>query len=336
MPLVIYKRKGGKIYNYRGTINGERLRGSTGTAKKAIAERFVSRLEEEHWKGNFDGPQAILRFSDAAELYRKAQRSHRFLDLVEDYWKDTLVKEITSGAVRKAALELYPNATGATRNRHVIVPTQAVINHAADLELCPNLKVKRFPENYKVKTPVDWEWVQSFMAAANPHIGALCCFMFLTGARITEAINVLWADVDLAKRRAIIRQTKVGKERNAHMPPVLVAAIANIQSNRNPEDKVFKYSTRSTAEPQWEKVCTRAKIPYRSFHCCRHGFATALLHKGVDPITVAKLGGWASAQHVFQTYGHAMSDDTLANLIADAGMTHDNVVAIDYSKKSNA
>lgn len=336
MPLVIYKRKGGKIYHYRGTINGKRLRGTTGTAKKAIAERFISQLEEKHWKGDFDGPQAILRFSDAAAAYRKAEKSHRFLEMVEDYWKDTLVKKITSGAVRQAALALYPKATGATRNRHVIVPTQAVINHAASLDMCSRLKVERFPEIYKIKTPVDWEWVKAFMAVANPHIGALCCFMFLTGARITEAIELRWGEVDLYKRRAKIRQTKIGDERNAHLPPVLVAAIANIQSNRNPEDKVFKYSTRSTAEPQWEKVCTRAKIPYRSFHCCRHGFATSLLHKGVDPITVAKLGGWKSAQHVFETYGHAMSDDTLANLIADAGMTHDIVSEIDYDEKSSA
>jgi integrase len=333
MPLTLYKR--GKIFHYRGTINGQRLRGSTGTAKKAIAERFISQLEEKHWKGDFDGPGAILRFSDAAELYRKAQKSHRFLDLVEDYWRDTLVKKITSGAVRQAALSLYPTATGATRNRHVIVPTQAVINHAASLELCPRLKVDRFTENYKVKTPATWEWVSSFMAVANPHIAALCCFMFLTGARISEAIDLRWADVDLQKRRAKIRQTKIGDERSAHLPPVLVAAIANIQSNREPDAKVFKYSTRSTAEPQWEKVCKRAKIPYLSFHCCRHGFATALLHSGVDPITVAKLGGWKSAQHVFETYGHAMNDDTLADKIVGTQKAHDNIVPIDYTKKSS-
>lgn len=125
MPLILYKR--GKIYHYRGTINGQRLRGSTSTAKKAIAERYISQLEEEHWKGTFDGPGAVLRFSDAAILYRQAQKSTRFLDAIEDYWKDTLVKDINSGMVRKAAIALYPNAKAATRNRHVIVPTQAVM-----------------------------------------------------------------------------------------------------------------------------------------------------------------------------------------------------------------
>ena len=41
--------------------------------------------------------------------------------------------------------------------------------------------------------PATWAWVQSFMAVASPHLGALACFMFLTGARISEALAVTWA-----------------------------------------------------------------------------------------------------------------------------------------------
>lgn len=319
MPLTVYKR--GEIYHYRGTVAGRRFRGSTGTKDKKTAQRVAAEIEARQWKGHLDGPEAILTFAQAAILYRNAGKSERFLDPIEVYWKDTPVKNITSGAVRNAAITLYPKAKGSTRNRHVIVPTQAIINHAAELELCRPLKVTRFPSETKKKKPITWRWVQCFMANANPHLGALCCFMFLTGARVSEAINVLWEDVDLGARRVLIRQTKVGSERYAHMPPELVIAIANIQSNRQPEEKVFKYSTRDTAKPQWNKVIKRAGIEYLTYHSCRHGFATALLHKKVDPITVSKLGGWKSAQHVFDTYGHAMNDDTLANLITDTQET---------------
>lgn len=317
MPLTLYKR--GEIWHYRGTVDGERLRGSTKASDKKIAQRIAAEIEAKHWKRSLDGPEAFLTFAQAAILYRKAGKPERFLDKIEDYWKDTLVKHITSGAVRNAAITLCPNAKGATRNRHVIVPTQAVINHAAELELCHPLKVRRFPVETKAKKPVTWEWVQAFMAHANPHLGALCCFMFLTNARVTEAINVMWDDVDLAQRRVTIRQTKIGDERRVHMPAELVAAIARIEGER--KGKVFKYSTRDTAKPQWEKAIKRAGIERLTYHCCRHGFATSLLHKGIDPITVAKLGGWKSTQHVMQTYGHAMDDDTLANLLTDTNLT---------------
>lgn len=317
MPLKLYRRDGGKIWHYSGTVAGRRLRGSTRTETKATAQRIIAELEAQQWKGHLDGPSSVLTFARASMIYREAGKPTRFLDKIETYWRETLVKDITSGAVRQAAISICPTASGATRNRHVIVPTQAIINHAAELELCTHLKVKRFPVETKAKEPATWEWVKAFMAHANEHLGALCCFMFLTGARISEALDLRWSDVDLGDAKARIRQTKIGDERIAHLPPALVVAIANIKSNREPSAKVFQYSSRHTAKAQWLKPPKRANIKLLTFHACRHGFATALLHKGVDPITVAKLGGWKTPEHVFRTYGHAQDDETLANLISD-------------------
>ncbi|KSV84520.1 hypothetical protein N183_11885 [Sinorhizobium sp. Sb3] len=315
MSLVIYRR--GKIWHYRGTIAHRRLRGSTFTADKETAERIVAQRESTEWKSELYGPEAVLTFSQAVSLYLDAQKSDRFLVKLVSYWKDTLVRSINSGKVRQAAIALYPNATAATRNRQVIVPMQAVINHAAAMDLCRHLKVPHFKAEKKEREPATWEWVQKFMAHANPHLGALCCFMFLTGARISESLNVRWKDIDFATRKVLIRQTKVGAERRAHLPAVLVAAIANIQSNREPKAKTFKYSTLQSAKSPWRRAIERAGIKPLTYHACRHGFATSMLHKGVDPITVAKLGGWKSAQHVFATYGHAMTDETLADRIVE-------------------
>lgn len=332
MPLSLYKR--GKIWHYRGTVAGRRLRGSTGTAEKATAERFVSEIEQRQWKGHFDGPAAVLTFAQAAILYRQAGRATRFLEKIEDYWRDTLVSEINGGAIRRAAIALYPNAKGSTRNRQVVIPTMAIINHAAENDLCQPVRVKRFPVQTKIKTPATWEWVQAFMAHANPHLGALCCFMFLTGARISEAVDVRWGDIDLAAATVLIRQTKIGAEREAHLPTPLIAAIANIEGERTTRGKVFKYSSRDTVMPQWKKVLKRGDLTPLSPHCCRHGFATALLHSGVDPITIAELGGWKSPEHVFRTYGHARKDKTLVNRIIDTPATQTDTVEENNLKKS--
>lgn len=319
MPLKIYRR--GEIWHYRGTVAGRRIRGSTQTSIKARALEIAADRETREWKSSHHGPESVLTFADAAMLYRQADKPTRFLEPIEDYWKDTPVKQITAGAVRQSAIVLHPKTSGATRNRQVIVPTQAIINHAAGMDLCQHLKVERFGVTTKSKEPVTWEWVQKFMAVASPHLGALACFMFLTGARISEALDLRWSDVSLTERRALIRQTKIGAERRAHLPPVLVAAIANIPSNRELSAKVFQYSSRDTAKPLWRAAIRRAKIKPLTYHACRHGFATAMLHAGVDPITVAKLGGWKDAKHVFTTYGHAMNDETLADRISGTPMT---------------
>jgi integrase len=317
MPIRIYKR--GDVWHYRGTVAGRRLRGSTGTSNKETAARIAADLETKYWKHRFDGPSAVLTFAQAAINYRAAGKPARFLERIEDYWKDTLVKDITRGAIRQSALVLYPRASGATRNRQVIVPTQAMINHAAESELCPRIRVPRFKIETKSKIPATLEWVTAFMAHSSPHLGGLALFMFLTGARVSEALAVQWEDIDFRAKTVLIRQTKLGNERRAHLPPPLIVALVNIKRVKG--RGVFWYATRNNALMVWRRTARRAKITPLSFHSCRHGFATALLHAGVDPVTIAKRGGWKSARHVFETYGHANDDTTITDRISGTNLT---------------
>jgi integrase len=313
MPIKIYKR--GDIWHYRGTVAGRLLRGSTKTARKEVAQRIAAELEARHWKGHFDGPSSVLTFAQAAMLYRAAGKQDRFLRPIEDHWKDTPVKAITAGAIRQSAIALYPIAGPATRNRQAIVPTQAIINHAASHELCPHIRVPRFPVARKAKTPATWEWVQAFMAhATKPNLAALACFMFLTGARISQALAVTWDDVDFKARKVRIRATAKGDDdRLAHMPPELIAALANIGGERKGE--LFSFKSRGNCKTQWAGAIRRAGIAPLSYHRCRHGFATGLLDKGVSPITVAKRGGWKDARHVFETYGHDVAADDVTEVL---------------------
>ncbi|WP_234894213.1 tyrosine-type recombinase/integrase [Sinorhizobium fredii] len=272
-----------------------------------------------------------MTFADAAIAYREAGKSTRFLERVEDYWKNTLVRDITAAAVKAAARKLYASAGAATRNRQVIVPTQAVINFAAENDWCAHLKVKRFKVDAKIKEPATLAWVEAFVAHASPHLGALCLFMFATGARIGEAVSIVWDDIDLAAGAARIRQTKTGDERIAHLPPRLVAAIANIPSNRNPTDRVFRYVNRESVRKPWDKACERAGIKKLSPHCCRHGFATTMLQAGVDVKTVAALGGWKDVATLVRVYAHAQGDRTLTNVIFGTNLTQ-----ADDEKASNS
>jgi integrase len=211
MPIKLYQR--GKVWHYRGTVAGRRLRGSCQTTNKDIAARQVAEIETKQWKYNFDGPQAVITFAQVALMYRAAGKPTRFLALIEDYWKDTLVKDINQGAIRKMAIDLYPRAATATRNRQAIVPCQAIINYAADSELCPHIKVKRFKTEKKVKEPFTLEWVTTFRQYASPQLGALALFMFVTGARVSEALRVQWDDIDFKAKTVTIRKTKIGEGR---------------------------------------------------------------------------------------------------------------------------
>jgi integrase len=104
------------------------------------------------------------------------------------------------------------------------------------LEWCAPIKVKRFKSATKTKVPATKEWIKAFADQARldglPHLSALAYFMFGTGARRGEACALLWRDIDLFAKQAVIHQTKVEDTRIAHIPQAVLVAIANIPSNR--------------------------------------------------------------------------------------------------------
>lgn len=336
MPLKLYRRGKNGIFHYRGTIGpaGRRsfMSGSCNTTDKDIAARQIAEMEANYWKGHFDGPEAVLTFGAAARKYRAAGKSVTFLDPVESSLKDTLVKDITEGSVYQMAKELYPNCGGASLNRLVLVPVRAVINHCARSKLCQPLRLKDFEIDAKIKEPATLQWVEAFAANASPHLGAMVLFMYLTGARIGEAVNVRWEDVDLKAQTALIRESKVSKERLSHLPTKLVVALANLP--RMNDRGVFLYKASRDSRSAWDAVIERAGIKHLSPHCCRHGFATGLLRRGVDVVTVAWLGGWKSAAQVLKTYGHANKNPRLTDLLIETKLEHEPSISVENPIKT--
>lgn len=318
MPHTIYRR--GEIWHYRGTVAGRRLRGTCGTSDKGLAQRIAAESEAREWKRHLDGPAAHVTFAQAAIAYRQAEKPTRFLAAIEDHWRDTRLTDITAGAIRQSAIQLCPKGKGATRNRQVIVPTCAIINHAAKLGWCQPVKPDRFDVDAASKPYATAEWVDAFAAQARadslPHLAALCLFMFGTAARLGEAVRLTWADVDLHRRRVVLTGQKPKPwSREAHLPPPVLAALANIGGNRKPDELVFGYAGGGSVKYTWDNVVTRAGIARMTPHSCRHGFATAALRAGLDPKTVAKLGGWKDVATVMKFYAHAREDATLSDAV---------------------
>jgi integrase len=275
------------------------------------------RKRKLYWRRGLDGKEKALTWPKAAALYIGAGKSSRYLTSLTRYWGDAKIADINAGSIRQAGIDLYPSAKNSTRNTQVITPTLAVINHCAELQLCQPLRMKRLKIDTKVKKPVTLEWINAFKAHADRHdIAALAVFLFATGARITEALAVKWGDVDFRGRKVLIRQSKLGNERVAHIPSDLLVSLGNLPRDRDPFAVAY-----TTARDAWDRTVKAAGIEPLTFHSCRHGFATALHHKGVGVKTIAKLGGWKSAKQLFETYLHADEDATITDRLFDEKLT---------------
>jgi integrase len=255
--------------------------------------------------------------------------------MIEDYWKNTLVKDMTAGAIRQSAIDIYPHAAGATRNRQVITPTRAIINHCAELELCAPIRVRKFKIDHKIKKPVLLEWLDCFVVHARPVTAALATFMFATACRISEARRIEWKDIDFQNRTILVRETKAKKERLSHMPQRLLVALANLPRDTKPFGQ-----PETTLRRLWDadiELATKSSEGFErlTFHSCRHGFATAMLREGVDPKTAADLGGWDDITLFMTTYAHAIKDATLTDGLFGTEMTQP-VVSINKIKELKA
>lgn len=306
MPFKLYKR--GKTFHYAGTIAGRRIRGTTGTSDRSQAEKIAA----QEWKRGHDGPrETVLTFAKASILYRAAgklgtTRQFKYLEKVEDHWKDTPVKDMTPGAIKQSAVDIYPDAGPATRNRQVLTPTRAVINHCAEMDLCAPVRVRKFKFEQKIKPPILLDWLDTFTAHARPITAALATFMFATACRISDARRIEWDDIDFKAKTILVRKTKNKKDRLPNMQPRLLVALAKLPRDRKP------FGWGETTLRRWwdadiEATANAVKGFQRlTFHSCRHGFATTMLRNGVDPKTAADLGGWDSVTLFIDTYSHAM------------------------------
>ena len=299
--------KRGGIWWYSFTIDGRRVRRSAKTSDRRLAEDIAIKDEWRNRHAAVHGPEAVLTFGEALALYVDAGKDTRFLLPILDRLGSVRVGDVKPQIIRSLAKELYPDASPATWNRHVITPIRAVINHAAESGLCPHIRVKRFPEAKKQHKPGSAEWLRKFRAAcSSQHMAALARFMFETGARIGEAVALTWDDTSLQDGLASFGKTKNGDPHIVYLSPGMVADLANLPPATRNTRKVFAYSSRHSVYGAWQTACDRAGIEYLSPHKAgRHGFATELIVRhGVDIPTTAKLGNWKSHRLLSETYAH--------------------------------
>ena len=312
MLLKLTRRKGSPFWWITGTVDGRRIRESTHRTEKEKAAQVLGRRQEELHRAAIYGPQAVKSWGHAIASYSQVENPKGgtavLLERITEHFGQILLKDITQERVDQAVRALCrPGAAPATKLRNVIVPIQAVMNHAARRGWCQRPLFEKPKGATGVKrtrwlTPEEWVRLE---AAAAPHLRPLLVFLIGTGSRLSEALELEWSDVDLPHGRARTWQ-KQQNERTLELPPSVVAALANLSHREGAvfltDDRKRYRDTERTSGGQiataFNGACRRAGLKGVTPHTLRHSWASWRYAYHRDPMRLRDEGGWSTIAQV--------------------------------------
>lgn len=293
----------------RGTVDGKRVEVSRKWTTAAAARRALPGVLAELSSDQIG--ERGLTFTQAANLYLTAKPTARFIAPLLRYFSDTLVSEITNAEMRRAANALYPGAAPATIRRQLYTPVKAILNLAAEDDLCTVPKM-RAPAGGNKRTvfflPEQADAVITELGRdRNGFLAPMVTFLFGQGCRMSEAITLDGHDISLEHRFAILRDTKNGEERRVSLIPRVVAALSTLPTIgqtgpvfRRADGLGFRHGKASGGQikKSFDRAVAAAELDPARFtpHVCRHSWATWFHAQTKDVRRLQDEGGWKSGE----------------------------------------
>ncbi|RLG49074.1 MAG: hypothetical protein DRO00_10445 [Thermoproteota archaeon] len=176
----------------------------------------------------------------------------------------------------------------------------------------PFREIKRPRRARSLPNPLSIEEMKKMLEEAR-RLGlreyALMRFMYATGVRASELLELRWADLDLRSRTALIRG-KGGKNRIVIFDEETSLAISKYRAlvkkvlMASSQDRVFLMKSYMTLSKMIKKIAKLAGIKRNvTPHLIRHSFATHLLEAGADLRVIQELLGHTTLRST-QIYTH--------------------------------
>jgi integrase len=321
MPIQLYApgtRRGNPYWIARISLDGRRAEVSTKTTDKAAARRWAREFERRlAAEDRAHRPGEAISFAYAAEKYleyrgdpggaRGRAEKVRIARLVAVLGRKML-NDITQADLVDAARRLFSDQAPATLNREALRPAAAILHYAESCGWCSWLRVRLFKEPKPRTRALSQEAATALIAnATDPDLHRLLLWLFRQGDRISDALRVQWANIDLNAGTVEMRIGKTDEWRTADLHWELVALLGNVE---NKEGRVFRWETKSGVYKPLRALCKQLGI-HMTPHMARHSMATWLVQDGVNTATIMEAGGWRDVKSVLR-YGRANLTDVRA------------------------
>ena len=320
--------------------NRMRVQESSYSSNRRVAQDLLSVRESEILRGVFKRPVKIS-FGDFSQKYmeyaktnkRSWLRDEQMLKHLHGYFGTQRdLSGITPVDIEGYKLKRRAKVSGATVNRELAL-LKRMFNLAITwdffFDLNPVRKVKFFKEFNTGARIVSPEEEEKLIRNAAPFMQDLIQFGLNTGLRIGEIFSLRWSSVDMHKGILNILAQKTGKTR---VVPLNTEARRVLETWAMGKKNDFVFYNHETGKPfvdlktGFALACRKAAITDVSWHTLRHTFASRLLDRGVDIVTVQQLLGHSTVT-VTMRYTHTNLDSKRA-AVAKLVSFGDNLVTV--------
>lgn len=314
--MPIYKR-GGTYWIDISKPDGTRIRRSAGTKEKEKAQQLHDKLKHEAWAvKNLDKRPERL-FEDLIMLALRDAEDNANIDnitIYARYWLGIFEGRLVSSVSGEEITDNLPThsrithkrLSNATKNRY-----RAFVMRGFSLAYKSGW-IDQIPYSQTLREPkVRIRWIDKGDARAlvdnleHQWMKWLCSFALLTGARLREILSLTWQDIDLGRRRAVIKaeNAKSGRARQLPLSDEAVAILRQIPKSHeyvfSSDGRKHDYFIRS----DFNRALRLTGIKDFRFHDLRHTWASWHVQDGTPLMVLKELGGWEKLEMV-NKYAH--------------------------------
>ena len=309
------RRRGGIWWIDFYSPNGQRVRRTTETADKNLAQELHDKLKAESWRIDKLGERTRRTWNEAVVRWLKESGHKATLgtDKAHLRWLDRYLGGKHLDEISRSLVDLVSDTRlgegvrNATVNRTLEV-LRAILRKCVNewewLDKAPSVRMLKEPtRRVRFLTRVE---ADRLLAELPEHLREMAAFALATGLRRANVTGLEWTQVDLEKRLAWVHPDQA-KARKAISVPLNAEAVVIIrrQSGKHPT-RVFSYQgrpIRQVSTKAWYAALERAGITNFRWHDLRHTWASWHVQNGTPLHALQELGGWESSEMV-RRYAH--------------------------------
>ncbi len=315
--------KRGNVWWMNMVFQGQRIRRSTGSSNRALADAIMAKVKVQLIEGQyFDRAEEKSRtFKELMDRFEREhlvklasrQTGHAFVKRFRAFFGERTLGEITPKLIVEYKSRRYAaGVKPASINRELTCLRKAFNLAKREWEWCRDNPVSRVSLEKGVTKRDRWlmEDEEARLLDACPSwLRELVVFALHSGMRLGEILSLTWTGVDLFRRTATVFESKNGERRTVPLNHTLMALLTEKAKVRHIKTAlVFPSLAGTRLDPNHLRRALRpamakAGIVNCHFHDLRHTFATRLVQAGVDLYKVQRLLGHKSPM-MTQRYAH--------------------------------